>query len=246
MKSWEELTEFLKDDKNKIAFVDVIKNLGFYTKEDVENETTGLKNNNVRILDEKKKLQKEFEEVKAKLEEIDLDEIAELKKGKQTKGKESEEVENLKKQLKTIETKLKQKDESETALKKENENIFTSVRMNEAIDEKYDPSFKKLLISAYQQKAKINEVDGKKDVYIDDENLGFLSAKEFFNKFITTDEGKKFAYIPKNAGANSNQFNKTAGGGIRKMAQAEFEALPTTEKIAFAKECKAGNAELII
>jgi hypothetical protein len=251
MKSFVELDEFLKDEKNKEAFGGVIKNLGFYTKEDIENETTGLKNTNYNLKGEKLKLQKEYEEIKTKIDEIDFDEIKRLKEGKKP-DKGSEEMETLKKQLKTFETKLKQKEDEETSLRSENEKMLKDVSLNEAITAKYgekqdlyyEPAFKKILIDAYSHKAKIIEKDGKKVVHIDDESLGLLPSKEFFSKLITTDEGKKFAYVPKNTGANGRQFNGSSSGK-KAISQTEFDSMSTPDQIAYSKEMKTGNASIL-
>ena len=246
MKSFAELDEFLKDEKNKEAFGGIIKNMGYYTKEDIDNEVTGLKNTNTNLKGEKLKLQKDYEEIKAKIDEIDFDEYKSLKEKNKSNDKGSEQLENLQKQLKTLETKLKQKEDYETSLKKENESILMDDKLNEAIDEKFDPKHKKLLIAAYRNKAKINETDGKKDVFIDDENLGFLSAKEFFNKFITTDEGKTYAYVPINKGAGSQKFSGSSSTGSKKtVTQAEFNTFSEKEKIAFSKEVLTGNAQIL-
>jgi hypothetical protein len=232
----EEFKEFIQDENNKGLFDEVARAYGYKTEDDIQ----GLKNKNYELLGKLKTIKTEKEEVQKQLDNIDIngynDYVSKSSSGKDKSDKSDRELTRIKEAL-------KEKEESYKALERDlNDNLISS-SLSKVFDQiKVDPKHKELLSSAYKGKA-IVEVDGKeRQVVIQNgDGLG-LPAKEYFQKWAESDQGKEYLIKPDNSGANSRGFSQ---GGSRTMKKAEFDKLPPAEKVQMAKKVSANELSIV-
>jgi chaperonin cofactor prefoldin len=225
----EEIRDFLKDEKNAGEFKLLVKDLGFETPEDIQS----LRKNKDELLQEKRQLKKDFEEMKKVLDEIDIDEYNELK-NKKSSSSGNDEVAKLQREFKKLSeqfaTTLKDKEQIENEY---NSNL-KEINILSALDEiGFDPKHKELLKSAFLGKAKVETDNGKRSVIIESADGLGLPAKDYFKNFASTDQGKAYLFEPENKGANSRSFSQNSAKAItRKM----FDSLNPIEKNQIIKD----------
>lgn len=214
----EELKEFLNDESNKVVFEEIVKSMGYETKDGVE----GLVNKKNELLIKLKKAKEELVETKKQYEDIDLDEYNDLKSGE--KKKPDIDSIKLKRQLDEKEKELKKYQNIES----DYNNILIESSLKKALKEvKVDPLHEQLITSAFKGKAKVEIDDDKRNVVIDDDGLG-LPPTEYFKKWIETETGKAYLAKPDNKGSNSKPF----GGDVQKITREEFDKLGSSEKMS--------------
>ena len=221
----EELREFLKDEKNKGDAEEIIKSLGYESQEDV----SGLKDNQRRLLDEKKKLKSELEEKQKLLDSVDLDaynEYIEFGSKKDSKGdlKEFNRIKREFEETKKLVESLKKVDS-------EHNDLIKELALHKAFDQfGIDQRFKNLLTSAFKGRAKV-EIDGdKRNVVIDDDGLG-LPPQDYIKKWIETDEGRAYLAKPDNKGGGNFAFNSSGNGN--KITEDQLNQLTPKQKADF-------------
>ena len=235
MQELKELEEFLKDEKNVIVFKDFVEKMGYETPDKIE----GLKNKNLQVILNEKKLKEKIVELEKVVDSIDIDEYNALKN--KTKGKDDNpDITKLQREIKTLTENLTKLSEEKKTTDTKYQNSFKMTKLNEALDANgFDPKHKSLLLSAFQGKAVI-ESDGANDLLIvDGGSLGQLPANDFFKKYSTSDEGKSYLRVPENSGVGRTNLQGNQSG--RKLTLEQFNAIPAKDRSAFM----AGGGQII-
>jgi len=216
----EEVRDFLKDEKNAGAFKELVKGMGFESKEDIE----GLKNNNQALIKEKQTLKAKYEDMQKVLDTIDIDEYNELKSKSSKTGKESDELTKYQRELKKAMDALEKKSLESKSIESRYHKSLIERNLSESLDAAgFDPKHKEILKSAFQGKARI-EVDNDIEKVIIDNGDGLgLPANEYFKQYAQSDFGKTYLKQPENKGAGASGFHGSGGpqDARSKMLEAE-------------------------
>ena len=219
----EELKEFMKTDE----FKEIAKSLNWKAEDEVQ----GLVSKRDELLGKNKTLTQKIAELEAKLSEVDLDEYAELKSKVGSKSKDdnvaqlARDLEKLKKQLADEQTKA-------ASIETEYNGALTKSALLEAFNRVgFDKKHHAILLDAFGNKAKVEVVDGKRNVIIGDD-----SVTDFFDKYAKGD-GQHYVEQQESRGAGSQRMN----GGVKTVFTRE--ELKTPEGRAAYRE--AGTSATI-
>jgi hypothetical protein len=86
-------------------------------------------------------------------------------------------------------------------------------------------------MDTYTGKARLEVIDGKESVIINDGELG-SPVQDHFKKFITTDLGQRFKRVPVNTGAGASG-HKTSQSSGKTLKQEAFDSLSATQQRDF-------------
>jgi hypothetical protein len=220
MATIEEIRDFLKDEKNAGAFKELVKGMGFESKEDIE----GLKNNNQALIKEKQSLKAKYEDTQKVLDTIDIDEYNELKSKSSKSGKDSDELTKYQRELKKATDALEKSLESRKNIESRFHKSLIEKNLSESLDAAgFDPKHKEILKSAFQGKARI-EVDNDIEKVIIDNGDGLgLPALDYFKQYAQSDFGKTYLKQPVNVGAGASGFHGSGGPHDAKGKMLEAE-----------------------
>jgi hypothetical protein len=219
----EEIKDFFSKPENKDTFAAVAATMGF-------EEVTGLKENQTKLqmsVHEKTKkiaeLQKNYEDAKKMLDEMTANGISDS--SGQTAGSKDK-IADYERKLKKISDDL----EAERKARQESESKYNIATIRNKLSEAFsspeldiDPVYHSFLMDTYTGKARLEVIDGKESVIINDGELG-SPVQEHFKKFITTDLGQRFKRVPVNTGAGASG-HKTNGAGTKTIKRADWEAI---------------------
>lgn len=230
----EEFKEFLKDEKNQGVFKEIVSALGYKSEEEIK----GLIDKKDELLGQLRKVKDERENLKKRLDEIDIDEYIDLKN---SKAKNSDKDNDLSRKLEKLNAELEAERKARTETEAEYNNTLISQALTAEIADKFDPAHRAILTEAFLRKAKIENENGKKTVVIDDGKYG-LPVNEFFKSFADSEQGKPYLIKPINAGAGSQPLS--GGADKTSFKRSEITANEETRK-QYAAAVKAGTAKLI-
>lgn len=213
----EEFKEFLKDEKNQGVFKEIVSALGYKSEEEIK----GLLDKKDELLRQLRKVKDERENLKKRLDEIDIDEYIDLKN---SKAKNSDKDNDLSRKLEKLTAELEAERKARTETEAEYNNTLISQALTAEIADKFDPAHRAILTEAFLRKAKIENENGKKTVVIDDGKYG-LPVNEFFKSFAESEQGKPYLIKPVNHGAGSQQLS-----GKAKFTLDEIEKMPNREE----------------
>jgi hypothetical protein len=226
MTDLKELEEFLSKPENAEAFKSFVKPLGFETPDDI----SGLKAKNTELILKNKKIQENYENQKKILDDIDLEEYHTLRDKASSNPKDTD----IQRKLKKFEEDNRKISDAMSALENEYHGTLKSAEIEKALAP-FDDKYRELLVSAFQNKSRVEILDGKRSVIIDDgDGLG-LPASEYFSKFAQSEKGKAYLKTPVNAGAQSRSVN-SQGAGKQTILRKQFDAITDPkEKVAIGK-----------
>jgi hypothetical protein len=226
MTDLKELEEFLSKPENAEAFKSFVKPLGFETPDDI----SGLKAKNTELILKNKKIQENYENQKKILDDIDFEEYHTLRDKASSNPKDTD----IQRKLKKFEEDNRKMSDAMSALENEYHGTLKSAEIEKALAP-FDDKHKELLVSAYRNKAKVEILDGKRTVIIDDgDGLG-LPASEFFSKFAQSERAKPYLKTPVNAGAQSRSVNGQ-GAGMRTVTRKEHASMSAEQQRLAGKE----------
>ncbi|MDD4689065.1 MAG: hypothetical protein PHE51_04885 [Eubacteriales bacterium] len=226
----DDFKEFVKDEKNLGTFREVAKTLGFEEPEEIQ----GLLRKNQELIEKYKKIRKENEDIRKKLDEIDVDEYIELKEKSKTNPKTSDELTKIQRDLKKTADEL----EKERKIRLENEAYLEKTlkesALIEALDSNgFDIKHREILKSAFHGRARVEVEDDKRTVVIDEDGLG-LPVKDYFKKYATTETGKTYLKQPENKGTGSSGFS--GSGGAKILKRSSFNEMSNKEQMTMIKD----------
>lgn len=227
-----DLQEFLKDESNKEQFVQVIKELGYESPEEVK----GLKDKKDELLGKLSKQKSTLSEYEKKLEEKEkmLDKFNTLDYTETDKGKGSDELSVYKRKAAKLEEDFNLTKNQRDALEAElNSTLIRNTLLSTLDEVGIDAVHKNLIISAHLNKAKVEVSDNKREVVIDDgDGLG-LPAKDYFKKFVESETGKVYIKQPVNAGSGASKYS--GSGSNKTVTEQEFKDMPAKDRPIFIK-----------
>lgn len=228
-----DLQEFLKDEKNKEQFEQVVKELGYESPEDVK----GLRDKRDELLGKVSKYKSTLSEYEKKLEEKEkmLDKFSGLDYTEiDGKSKGSDELSVLKRKVAKYEEDFSLTKKERDALEAELNNTLIKNTLLSTLDEVgIDPVHKNLIISAHMPRAKVEKGDNGREVVIDDGGGLGLPTKEYFKKFIESESGKVYLKQTENKGSGASKFS-SAGSG-KTISESEFKNMPAKDRPEFIK-----------
>ncbi|MGD8305159.1 MAG: hypothetical protein PVF17_00765 [Ignavibacteria bacterium] len=219
--TFDELREFMKDENNKTEFYSLIGQLGFKSQEDI----TGLENKKNELLGELRKEKDKRIEIEKKLDNFDYEGYKEYVSSKDEKDGKQKDY-NLTK----LETKLTEEKDKYTKLESKFFSILKEINISKAMEENgIDPRHKKILTSAFNGKALVEQDGDNFLVSIEDEGGLRLPTDDFFKKWITTDNGKTYLKQAEQRGGGNSSFSHGSQDTIKRS---EFQKLPATEQMS--------------
>ena len=225
--SKEELREFLNDSENQDLLVELAKEKGFKT----DDEITGLKNKNLEILSEKKELKKKYDELKKTIDSVDIDEYNLLKEQVENSQGKDQKVTKLERDFKRLEEQLKKEQEQKNEVAKKYRSTLKKIKIVEALDNNnIDPQHKDIILSAFSGRAEVEE-DG--EVLIT--NGGGLGqpVNEFFEQWVAED-GKRYLKEAQSTGTKSNDGNPTKHS--KTIKRSDFEGMNPQQQAKIATD----------
>jgi predicted RNase H-like nuclease (RuvC/YqgF family) len=227
-----DLQEFLKDEKNKEQFQQVVKELGYESPEDVK----GLRDKRDELLGKVSKYKSTISEYEKKLEEKEkmLDKFSGLDYTEIDKSKGSDELSVLKRKVAKYEEDFSLTKKERDALEAELNNTLIKNTLLSTLDEVgIDPVHKNLIISAHMPRAKVEKGDNGREVVIDDGGGLGLPAKEYFKKFTESEAGKIYLKQAENKGSGASKFSGASSG--KTISESEFKNMPAKDRPEFIK-----------
>lgn len=203
------------------------------------------------LLKEKKTLQADFKEFKEKFEDVDLDDIAEMREkleeytlngGKNPDAvKMKEEFELLKKKQEVLWQKEIDKVKGELGAEKEEKSKlsvkFDSVLVDNELEKQFNDcnvaeQHRSILKQAFRGRAtvELDELDNR-IVHIKDEDGQVLPSKEFFKFWAESETSKPYVKAPVNTGGGDQGSSKFRGGATK-----AYKDLDLTERTNLYKE----------
>ena len=227
-----DLQEFLKDEANKEQFIQVVKELGYESPEEVK----GLRDKRDELLGKVSKYKSTISEYEKKLEEKEkmLDKFNGLDYTEiDGKSKGSDELSVLKRKVAKYEEDFSLTKKERDALEAELNNTLIKNTLLSTLDElKIDKKHKNLIISAHMPRAKVEKGDNGREVVIESgDGLG-LPVKDYFKKFIESD-GSIYLEQPVNAGSGASKYSGSGSG--KTVSDQEFKNMSPRERSEFMK-----------
>lgn len=226
-----DLQEFLKDEKNKEQFQQVVKELGYESPEDVK----GLRDKRDELLGKVSKYKSTISEYEKKLEEKEkmLDKVNTLDYTELDKSKGSDELSVLKRKVAKYEEDFTLTKKERDALEAELNSTLIKNTLLSTLDElKIDKKHKNLIISAHLPRAKVEKGDNGREVVIESgDGLG-LPVKDYFKKFIESD-GSIYLEQPVNTGSGASKYSGSGSG--KTVSDQEFKNMSPRERSEFMK-----------
>lgn len=228
-----DLQEFLKDEANKEQFIQVVKELGYESPEDVK----GLRDKRDELLGKVSKYKSTISEYEKKLEEKEkmLDKFSGLDYTEiDSKGKGSDELSVLKRKVAKYEEDFSLTKKERDALEAELNNTLIKNTLLSTLDEVgIDPVHKNLIISAHMPRAKVEKGDNGREVVIDDGGGLGLPTKEYFKKFTESEAGKVYLKQAENRGSGASKFSGSTSG--KTVTDQEFKSMSPRDRSEFMK-----------
>ncbi len=217
MQTKKEFQEFISKEENKVLFEQVAKAAGYESAEEVK----GLKDKNYELLGKMKEHKDETEKVRKQLDSID--QVA-YNDYVSKKDNDKTEEEKLSVQKTRFEESLREESAKYKNLETEFNNNMIGLNLSSTFEELgIDSKHKQILTSAFFSKAKVEMDNGKRKVVIDDDGLG-ITTKEYFQKWVETDQGKEYLKKPENSGAAPQKF-EPSGNNKGTLGQTVQESL---------------------
>lgn len=188
-------------------------------KNAVDEATKGLKKNNLALLADLKKAQKDTV--------IDPEDYNRLKEENESLSEKINEAAKANKQFTAEIEKYKKAALDESAY---SSSLLVETRLNDALSSVgIKPEFNKAVKAMFLQQAQVIADQEGRSVKIGDK-----AATDFIKEWAETDEGKAFILAPLNIGGGSHGGG--SGQGKKIMSKSDFRALTPHEKITFARE----------
>ena len=222
----EEFQKFLEDPENKETFDAVVESLGYEKPDGIE----GLKKNNQAILSEKKKIQAERDELKKKLDEVDMDEYIRLKKSSGTNGQQSE----LDAKIAKLSREIESERESKRSVTEKYHSRLIESELSNLLESNEYKTHKNALKQILRSRATVEESDGK-DIFTikDDDGISYTGSDYFKSVFPKTELGTQYKDQPINVGGGSRAVG--GSGGMKKMSESEFNRLSPKDQAILMK-----------
>ena len=171
-----------------------------------------------------------------------IGEIRDLRKGKGDPDKleklerqleeNQTQLDTLKREKTTLETKLTKATETGAAAAKRADSLEVSTAMAKAMTEnKIAPQFHEAVQAMFAGKASVKEVNGEYQVLVGDKPLS-----DTLKEFAGSDNGKHFVAAANNGGGGSGGDGGADGAGKKTMSRSAFDALSPDEKVSTSKE----------
>jgi len=221
MEILEQIKEMMKDESKASEFKAIVKALGYETPEEI----AGLKEKNYEILGKHSKLKAEYEEMKKKLDGVDIEEYNQLKESRTQKGNPSE----TERQLKKFETELKAEREARQSIEQRYHGTLTERELSRALEANKYTQHKPVLQQILQGRSKVEIIEGKEVVTVRDDSGYNVPVDEYFKTYFpNTEIGKNYADKPVNTGAGAHSIS--GGGSGKRMPESQFNKLPPREQ----------------
>ena len=216
----DELKEF--KESNSDEFQELIKGLGFESEDDV----TGLKSKRDELLRTNRQLKNSLKDAEKKISSIDLDEYEALRES--AANVDSTKADRESKRLQEL---VKSEQDRASGLELALNETLIKNELSKAFDiNKVDSIHKSMLTNAYLGKAKVENDNGRRTVYIDDGNAE-LPAGDFFKQWVDSDNGKPYLAKATNHGAGDKNFNASNNT----ISRTDFDSLSHMDKAATVK-----------
>lgn len=191
----------------------------------VKEDTEGLKKSKAEILEEKKRIQAEFDAAKKRLEEID----AKQSEAEEAKMKAAGEFAELEKKLRD---RINEIETNYSAEKTELLTKFNRERLsNELVARGVDA--KKVKYALSDLEAEVDLLGSADGVWKLKNGIG--DAKEFDTRVAALKEDSPFLFVSSNASGSGASGSQGTGAGGKTISRAQFNQLPPSEQMTFAK-----------